>query len=340
MMHIRGRAVVLWVLAVGYLASGLWAGIAPHHWFENFPGFGRHWLVSLGQPYSQHLVTDVAWGLIALGFLAAWLATARRIDPLRGGCVALIAFGLPHFVYHAIHAEQLSTGDNIVNLGLLLGSVLIPAGLLAASFRPDAGRLAAQGDAEGTRVAPRPPRGADLFHRGVRRYMRRQFGQPVTMMDVTAHSPAIYGGYLAFEAGLQQAKSVDSHLSKLGEVKAASLTGCPFCLDIGSAILAKLGVPERQLRELHMHRESDAFSELEKLVLDYAEAMSETPVVVSDELFARLREHFDDQQIVELTAAIAWENYRGRFTHALGIGSQGFTAGGACALPAPAAATG
>jgi hypothetical protein len=61
--------------------------------------------------------------------------------------------------------------------------------------------------------------------------------------------------------------------------------------------------------------------------------MSRTPVDVSDELFARMREHFDDAQIVELTSLIALENMRGRFNHALGFGSSGLTEGMVCAVP-------
>jgi AhpD family alkylhydroperoxidase len=335
MFRIRGRAILLWQLAIGNTVVGGWAAIAPHSWFEHFPLFGRHWLISMGQPYDQHLVQDVAWALLALGFLAAWIATPKRLDPLRGCCLTLLIFGVPHFVYHAFHTGGLSTGDNIVNLAILFGAVAIPAAMLAESYRPRAA-IKAESVPEDPRVAPYEPSGPDVVRRGVRRYVRRQYGKDVTPIDVTAHSGPIYRGYLWFEWELEQAKSVDPGLRKLAEVKAASMTGCPFCIDIGSALVRKLGVPERQLLELHMHRESDAFLPAEKVVLDYAEAMSDTPVVVSDEMFAALRAHFDDQQIVELTAAIAWENYRGRFNHALGIGSQGFAAGGACALPANA----
>jgi 4-carboxymuconolactone decarboxylase len=61
--------------------------------------------------------------------------------------------------------------------------------------------------------------------------------------------------------------------------------------------------------------------------------MSSTPVAVSDELFARLRSHFDERQLVELTNVIAVENMRGRFNLALGIGSAGFSEGMVCAVP-------
>jgi alkylhydroperoxidase family enzyme len=75
------------------------------------------------------------------------------------------------------------------------------------------------------------------------------------------------------------------------------------------------------------------FNPLEKLVLRYAAAMTGTPVVISDELFAALQQHFDEKQLVELTSAIAWENYRARFDHAFGIEAEGFYQGALCLLP-------
>ena len=95
----------------------------------------------------------------------------------------------------------------------------------------------------------------------------------------------------------------------------------------------KVGITEAQLQDLAAYQQSAAFSPLEKLVLDYAVAMTKTPVEVSDDLFAALRRHFDDAQLIELTATIAWENYRARFDHALGIQAQGFSEGAYCPLP-------
>ncbi len=94
---------------------------------------------------------------------------------------------------------------------------------------------------------------------------------------------------------------------------------------------------EAQLRDLPRYQASAAFAPLAKLVLDYAVAMTNTPVEVPDALFARLREHFADAELVELTAAIAWENYRARFDHAFGIEAQGFSEGAYCPLPERAA---
>ena len=111
-------------------------------------------------------------------------------------------------------------------------------------------------------------------------------------------------------------------------------------MDIGSAVSRAAGVTEEQLRELPRYRESTAFNAVEKTVLDYATAMTAAPVDVPDGLFAELRRHFDDEQTVELTASIAWENYRARFNHALGIEAEGYSEGAFCVLPERPSRTG
>lgn len=85
------------------------------------------------------------------------------------------------------------------------------------------------------------------------------------------------------------------------------------------------------------YRSNELFSEAEKLVLEYADSMTQTPVEVSDALFAKLRGKFSEAQMVELTSTLAWENYRARFDHAFGVEAEGFTKGSYCALPARAA---
>ena len=95
------------------------------------------------------------------------------------------------------------------------------------------------------------------------------------------------------------------------------------------------GITEEQLREITEYEQSTAFSPLEKLVIEYAVEMTKTPVEVPDSLFAALREHFDEAQLVELCATIAWENYRARFNHAFEIEARGFSDGAYCPLPEP-----
>ena len=91
------------------------------------------------------------------------------------------------------------------------------------------------------------------------------------------------------------------------------------------------------MEALGEYKKSPLFSETDRVVLEYADAMTETPVEVSNALFASLREKFNEGQLVELTAALAWENYRARFDHAFGVEAEGFTKGSYCAMPARAA---
>jgi AhpD family alkylhydroperoxidase len=164
-------------------------------------------------------------------------------------------------------------------------------------------------------------------------YTRRQYGRDVATTPVIAHSRANMLAWGMLEWWHERGHAVDEKLKTLAATKAATRIGCEFCIDIGSHLGRQAGVTEQQLRDFHTYRESPAFSPLEKLVLEYAEEMSKTNVQISEELFARLREHFDEEQLVELTAAIAIENFRARFNNALDVPPSGFSEGVYCPLP-------
>jgi AhpD family alkylhydroperoxidase len=165
------------------------------------------------------------------------------------------------------------------------------------------------------------------------RMVRKRLDRVPETFRVVAHHKTIMRGGAALELALERSHGVDERLKELAVLKAATLVGCEFCIDIGSAMARRSGVTAEQLADLPRHRESVHFGELEKLVLDYAAAMTRTPAEVSDELFAALREHFDERQMVELTAMIAHENSRARFNGAFDLGAEGFTEGMACARP-------
>ncbi|HEY5261376.1 MAG TPA: carboxymuconolactone decarboxylase family protein [Solirubrobacteraceae bacterium] len=184
-----------------------------------------------------------------------------------------------------------------------------------------------------TRIEGVPPRKANPIVRLIYRMSRRELGRAVDPVSVYAHAPGLLIGYGMLEKAFASSKRVDESIKMLAELKAATMVGCEFCIDIASQKSRESGLSDDQLLALGHHTESDLFSPLQKLVLDYAAAMTRTPAQVSDELFERLREHFDDGQLVELTTAVAIENYRARFNWAFGIGSAGFTDGMVCAAP-------
>jgi AhpD family alkylhydroperoxidase len=156
------------------------------------------------------------------------------------------------------------------------------------------------------------------------RYSRRRYGTVLGPLVPLSHHPILLRGTAAMELALQRSSEVDCRLKDLAATRAGSMVGCEFCVDFGSALLQREGLPPEQIAELPRWRESQAFSPLEKLVLEYAEAITQTPVEVSDALYARLREHFSEAQLVELTAAVAFENHRARMNHPFKIGSHGF----------------
>src|ERR671936_570101 len=95
-------------------------------------------------------------------------------------------------------------------------------------------------------------------------------------------------------------------------------------MDINASRGMQAGASEEKLRAVALAATSPLFSEPERAAIAYAEAMTITGQRVSDELFARLRTHFSEAQVVELTAAVALENFRSKFNVALGIEAQGF----------------
>ncbi len=99
-------------------------------------------------------------------------------------------------------------------------------------------------------------------------------------------------------------------------------------MDINSVRVTEVEGGEAKLAELVDWRTSRAFSELERVALEYAERITYTDQKVDEALFARVKQHFSEPQIVELTAAVALENFRSKFNPPLAIEAQGF-----CLLP-------
>ena len=180
---------------------------------------------------------------------------------------------------------------------------------------------------------------AKPFVRLLYRLSRRQLGRDVDPVAVYGHAPRLLFGYGIYEKATAAEHHVEERLKVLAETKAAALVNCEFCCDIASSIAREAGVTEQQLLAMPHYRDSDQFTALEKLVLDYATAISRTPTGVTDELFAAMREHFDERQMVELTNVIALENMRARFNSAFDMTPAGFSDGMVCVVPETIAAT-
>ncbi|MGH2458231.1 MAG: carboxymuconolactone decarboxylase family protein [Chloroflexota bacterium] len=161
----------------------------------------------------------------------------------------------------------------------------------------------------------------------------RELERGIEPMELSAHVPGLFAAMSAFGQASVYLTGIDERTRALAQLKAATMTQCEYCIDVGSLIARQWGLTDEELLALPNYRVSPLFSEVDKLVLDYAVGMSRTPVDVPDELFEALKKHFDDAQLVELTHVIARENMAGRFNVALGVGAAGFSEGMVCAVP-------
>lgn len=172
------------------------------------------------------------------------------------------------------------------------------------------------------RIAPGHPGG--FMSRIILAATKRALGQVPNSMYIWGRHKQIFHAFAGVERRFMASKRVSLRLKTLVSVRAAMVLDCPFCIDIGSAIAMRTGLREDELRTLSDYANSSAFTDAEKVCLEYADAMTVSPTTADDAIFRRLQKHFDDEQIVELTAMIAWENCRGRFNHAMGVEIQGY----------------
>lgn len=126
---------VLAALAVPQLVTGLWAVVNPDHWFRSFPGFGPM-LVAAEPPFNAHLASDAGSGFLATGVVSVLAALwgERRLVIAAGA--GLLAFALPHFLFHATHpSDALSDLTNVVNTITLFAAVVLPLAIVVSAAR-------------------------------------------------------------------------------------------------------------------------------------------------------------------------------------------------------------
>jgi AhpD family alkylhydroperoxidase len=177
-----------------------------------------------------------------------------------------------------------------------------------------------------------------LVYRFMRRGMKKMTGrQPahgsgLEPLEIWAHQPKMMSSMGRFQGAVRKGNSVDERVKHLVELKGSQMVGCEFCVDLGSQICRNSGFSDEELLALPRYRDSELFTEREKVALDYAVAVMRTPVEVTDELFARMKDHFTDEQLVEITALLTVVNLY-RFNVAFGVGSAGFSEGMVCVPP-------
>ncbi|WP_134741133.1 carboxymuconolactone decarboxylase family protein [Nocardioides sp. 503] len=170
-----------------------------------------------------------------------------------------------------------------------------------------------------------------LYGKAMTTYARRAWGQVPDNAYVLWHHRKVLKAVFAFEGKVARWDELDPHLKSYAQLASAAVIGCSWCVDFGYFMGHTEGLDLAKLREVPRWRESSAFTEVERDVLEYAEAMSVTPLAVTDELTARLLDALGAPAVVELTQMVALENMRSRFNSAAGLQSQGYS--DVCDLP-------
>ena len=173
------------------------------------------------------------------------------------------------------------------------------------------------------RISLDPPR--TLLLRVVEAYSRKEYGKVLEPALAYGHSTRVLLDHLRFERRVTRWHALDQGLKHLAVMASAARIGCEWCLDFGYWEGHRLGIAMDKVRKVPGWREHpEAFSETERLVMEYAEAMTATPPAVTDELVAVLRGRLGEAALVELTSMVAIENLRSRVNSAFGLTGQGF----------------
>jgi len=185
-----------------------------------------------------------------------------------------------------------------------------------------------------SRIPAVAPEDASPLVRIAYRYSRRRLGEVPEPFAVTAHHRKLFMASATHELLVERAAhAVPKPIRELAEYRTAWTVGCSWCVDFGAMLQRLDGLDVERLKHIADFETSDAYSEEEREVIRYVDAMTSTPMSVTDEQVAALVERYGHDGVVELTYQIALENHRARFNHALGITAQGFGSGDTCRVP-------
>ncbi|WP_022890385.1 carboxymuconolactone decarboxylase family protein [Agromyces italicus] len=180
-----------------------------------------------------------------------------------------------------------------------------------------------------TRIPPTELTG--VFGTVVKIAARRMVGRVPDSMGVLAHHPALMRASMGIGRKIEALDELDENLASYAVMATAAYIGCSWCLDFNYYKAHNEGLDEAKARQVPVWREASVFSPLERDVMEYAEAMSQTPPAVTDELSAALLDELGPAALIELTAKIAFMNMSSRMNVALGIHSEGYA--DSCELP-------
>ena len=161
--------------------------------------------------------------------------------------------------------------------------------------------------------------------------MIKQLGAVPEPVEVAYNNPSVALANQEFSAMVSTWDSVDASLKTFAHMAVAAQVGCSWCLDVNYFLAQNHDLDLAKASQVPVWRDSEVFTPLERDVLEYAEAMTNTPTTVTDDLHARLLGQLGPAAMVELTVFIGFANMAGRVNTAPGITSQGYS--DACEIP-------
>ncbi|KQM84450.1 carboxymuconolactone decarboxylase family protein [Agromyces sp. Leaf222] len=180
-----------------------------------------------------------------------------------------------------------------------------------------------------TRIPPAEVTG--LYGTATKFAARRMIGKVPDSLGVLWHHQAVMKDAMGFGRKVVRWHELDPDLDSYAVMAAAAYVGCNACLDLNYFMAHNEHLDEAKVREVPRWREASVFTPLERSVMEYAEAMSQTPPAVTDEMSAALLDELGPAALIELTARVAFMNMSARMNITLGITSEGFA--DACGLP-------
>jgi len=152
---------------------------------------------------------------------------------------------------------------------------------------------------------------------------KRRWGEHLVPALTWARVPSYYLALIHFYAAIERKRSpLEPALRSIVQARISQLNDCAFCIDINSMLLAERAGSMDKALAVAEWRQSALFTEKEKVALEYAEAV--TGSAVTDDLVARMRQHFTEDELIELTGLAAFQNMSAKFNAALDLPSQGF----------------
>lgn len=154
---------------------------------------------------------------------------------------------------------------------------------------------------------------------------KRRYGQVLEPAKLWGRTPKVFAPLALLYGALDRRSSpIEPALRSLITVRVSQINWCRFCVDLNSMLVLRRGNSEEKLADLATFRDSDRFTEREKAALHYAETMTLSDRQVTADDRAWVRQYFDENAIIELTAVIAFQNLSSKFNAALDVPPQGF----------------